>query len=71
MLNPGGWLAIMTKLVRDREAFASWHYKNDPTHVCFFSRATWDWWADQHGVAVTYCGADVMLIRKGDRSGNR
>ena len=64
MLNPGGWLGVMTKLVRDREAFASWHYKNDPTHVCFFSRASWDWWADQHGVMVTYCAADVMLIRK-------
>ena len=30
-----GWLGIMTKLVRDSAAFASWHYKNDPTHVFF------------------------------------
>nr|MBS0021313.1 methyltransferase domain-containing protein [Gammaproteobacteria bacterium] len=33
LLRPGGWLGLMTKLVTDRAAFASWHYKLDPTHV--------------------------------------
>ena len=28
-LEPDGWLAVMTKLVRDRAAVAGWHYKND------------------------------------------
>ena len=42
-LRPGGILGLMTKLVRDRDAFAKWHYKNDPTHVCFFSVETWNW----------------------------
>ena len=37
LLRPGGWMGIMTKLVRDRASFDTWHYKNDPTHVCFFS----------------------------------
>ena len=40
MLEPGGWLGIMTKLVLDRSAFVRWHYKDDPTHVVFFSRET-------------------------------
>lgn len=64
MLRPGGWLGIMTKLVIDRQAFARWHYKNDPTHVCFFSRETFDWWAAQAGVLHEYRGRDVILVRR-------
>lgn len=63
-LRPGGWLGIMTKLVRDRQAFGSWHYKNDPTHVCFFSRATWHWWAEQNNAGLVFEGADVILLQK-------
>ena len=62
LLRPGGWLGIMTKLVRDSAAFASWHYKNDPTHVCFFSRQTWQWWALRQGAALDIIGADVILV---------
>lgn len=63
-LRPGGWLGVMTKLVRDREAFAGWHYKNDPTHVCFFSRQTWQWWAARQGTVVEFVAADALLLRK-------
>jgi SAM-dependent methyltransferase len=60
----GGYLGVMTKLVHDREAFASWHYKNDPTHVCFFSRATWQWWAQQQAAELRFIGSDVILLRR-------
>ncbi|MFV0276117.1 MAG: class I SAM-dependent methyltransferase [Parahaliea sp.] len=63
-LRPGGMLGVMTKLVRDREAFAGWHYKNDPTHVCFFSAATWRWWARRQHAGLTLIGADVILLHK-------
>ena len=62
LLAPGGWLGVMTKLVRDPEAFASWHYKNDPTHVCFFSRDSWQWWAGQHEACLEFIGADIILL---------
>ncbi len=64
LLQPGGWLGIMTKLVRTRAAFANWHYKNDPTHVCFFSVETWQWWAQQHGANLEIIGADVILLHR-------
>jgi hypothetical protein len=64
LLDTGGWLGIMTKLVRDRTAFASWHYKNDPTHVCFFSADTWRWWAHCYGAHLEIIGADVILMRR-------
>jgi hypothetical protein len=62
MLAPGGWLGIMTKLVRDRAAFATWHYRNDPTHVCFFSEQTWQWWARKQRAGLEIVGADVILL---------
>ncbi|MAT90992.1 MAG: methyltransferase [Halioglobus sp.] len=64
LLRPGGWLGVMTKLVRDRAAFANWHYKNDPTHVCFFSAQTWRWWAAQRAAQVQFIGADVILLQR-------
>lgn len=64
LLRPGGWLGLMTKMVIDQAAFSGWHYKRDPTHVCFFSRETFAWWADQFGCDVSFCGQDVILLRK-------
>ena len=64
LLNPGGVLAVMTKLVIDAQAFESWHYKNDPTHVVFFSRETWRWWAGEQGAELEFHGQDVMLMQK-------
>jgi SAM-dependent methyltransferase len=66
-LRPGGWLGIMTKLALDLEAFASWHYKNDPTHICFFSRATFAWLAVRWQAELTFVGSDVVILRKGKR----
>lgn len=65
-LKPGGYLTAMTKLVLDVEAFARWHYKNDPTHVCFFSRATFMWLATQYCASLEFVGKDVILLRKRD-----
>ena len=64
LLNPGGWLGIMTKLALDREAFIRWHYKRDPTHVCFFSIHTMAWLAAQWRAEFLQCGNDVVLFRK-------
>jgi len=64
LLRTGGWLGVMTKLVRDRDAFATWHYKNDPTHIAFFSVDTWAWWAGHYEAELTLLGSDVILLHK-------
>ncbi|UTV27655.1 class I SAM-dependent methyltransferase [Photobacterium atrarenae] len=64
MVRPGGWLGLMTKLATDADAFASWHYKNDPTHVSFFSRETFRFLARRDGLNVEFVGNDVILLRK-------
>jgi len=69
-LRSGGWLAIMTKRVRDPDAFKTWHYITDPTHICFFSEETFRWlsgrWALMETPAtLVIAGDDVVLVEKG------
>ncbi len=63
-LKPGGWLGIMTNLSVDRDAFTQWYYKNDLTHVCFFSRTTFAWLALQWHAEVIFADSDVALFHK-------
>ena len=65
LLKPGGVLAIMTKRVIDQAAFSRWHYKNDPTHIVFFSEQTFNWLGKSWQVEPVYCGADVVFFNKG------
>ncbi|ADN77935.1 2-polyprenyl-3-methyl-5-hydroxy-6-metoxy-1,4-ben zoquinolmethylase [Ferrimonas balearica DSM 9799] len=64
LLKPGAWLGLMTKLVRGPQAFAQWHYKNDPTHVSFFSQRTFEYLAKRDGLVLEFIGADVILLQK-------
>ena len=63
-LQPGGWLGIMTQRVRNRDAFRQWHYKNDPTHVRFYSEPTFNWVARHFRASLELAGPDVALFRK-------
>lgn len=64
ILKLGGHMGIMTKLLIDCEAFANWHYKTDPTHVCFFSKQTFMWLADLWKAEVEFFGDDVIVFQK-------
>ena len=64
ILKPGGWLGLMTKLALDKEIFSKWHYKNDPTHVCFFSKETMEWMALKWKAEIFFIGNDVVLFQK-------
>jgi len=64
-LNAGGWMGIMTAHAVPRDAFPQWHYKNDPTHVSFFSLETFAWLARWWGAELTIADADVVFFRKG------
>ncbi|MFB9155210.1 class I SAM-dependent methyltransferase [Vibrio gallaecicus] len=64
LVKPKGWIGLMTKLVIDVDAFAGWHYKNDPTHVVFFSRQTFQFLAERDKLELEFVGNDVILLRK-------
>jgi len=63
-LRPGGWLSVMTRRQPQRLEFAAWHYKNDPTHVCFYNEATFSWIARFFGARLEFAGDDVVLLQK-------
>jgi len=64
LLKPGGWLGLMTKLTDQVTDFANWHYKNDPTHVSFFSSETFAYLAKRDGLALEIIGPDVILLHR-------
>lgn len=67
-LNPGGWLAVMTQRVTNPEAFSRWQYKNDPTHVCFFTEQSFSWLAASLGAdQPDYEGRDMVFLKKVSR----
>jgi hypothetical protein len=39
-----------------------WYYKNDPTHICFFSKQTMRYLAQQWGVKVKFFANNVVLF---------
>ena len=63
-LKKGGRLGIMTKLALNEAAFSKWHYKNDDTHVCFFSEKTARWLADRWQAKLTFADKDVLIYDK-------
>ena len=64
MLKRGGWLGIMTKLVIDERAFSQWHYIRDMTHICFYSRTTFEYIAQRFNADLSFVGKDVILLNK-------
>lgn len=69
LLQADGWLGIMTKQVSSPQAFSDWHYKNDLTHVCFYSRLTFQWLAEKFDCGLEFIGNDVILLQKKSRGG--
>ena len=49
MLKKDGKMYIMTEPYNEGINFASWYYKNDPTHVFFYSKETFEWIKKEFG----------------------
>ena len=64
LIDSSGVLAIMTKRVIDKARFENWHYKNDITHVSFFSETTFQYLAQRDGYDVDFPANDVVIMRK-------
>ncbi len=64
MLKENGWLAVMTKRVINKTRFTNWHYKNDQTHVSFFSDKTFTYIGREWGYQVDIISPDVVLLQK-------
>lgn len=62
-LKPDGHLGVMTKLSKGLEAFEKWHYKNDQTHICFYSKKSFDWISNEWNLKIDYIKDDVILLK--------
>lgn len=66
LLQPGGLLAVMTAIYSSKIDFSSWYYRKDPTHVVFYSQATFSWIAQHLNFSTpTFCGDRIALLLKG------
>ncbi len=63
-LRPGGWMGIMTRLTNSRSAFVAGHYHVDPTHVCFFSRDSFSYLANELDAHLEIVSDQVILLQK-------
>lgn len=64
LLEPGGALVIQTGRVLDDTRFANWSYRRDPTHVVFFSDASFGWLAARWGAQLHLPRPDVAVLVK-------
>ncbi len=62
MIKPGGSLAVMTLPFDNTIDFRGWHYKNDTTHICFFSAETFDWLSKHLGLSYERIGKDIFIF---------
>jgi SAM-dependent methyltransferase len=74
-INDAGYLAVMTKWYPlkdnqpDANAFQSWYYQRDPTHIVFYGPATFAWIADHWGMKLIHDNAfDFVIMRKTNAS---
>lgn len=64
LLKQNGHLGIMTKRVIDKNRFSTWHYKNDLTHVCFYSDDAFEYIAKQWGFDLEVINSDTVILQK-------
>ncbi len=64
LLKSDGILVIMTQFALSDEAFKTWWYINDPTHVIFFSTETFEWLAAKYNLELTQASKSVIIIKK-------
>ena len=65
-VKPAGYLGIMTKRPTTLDAFKHWHYKQDPTHVSFYSEQTFQWLANHWGAKLDIVTEDAVIFQKSD-----
>lgn len=64
LVKPGGCLGIMTLVLPSLDEFPRWYFKNDLTHVSFYSQNTFRYLARQESLTVEFIGANVILFHK-------
>lgn len=70
LVEPGGLLGIMTSLRPQVEAFKTWRYKDDATHVRFYSSYTMQWLAQRWDARLEFVASDAMIFTRRTEAGD-
>ena len=64
LLFPKGKLYCMTEMFTEQLVFEKWYYKNDPTHVFFYSEKTMEWIKNAFNFSeVSFHGRQTIFIK--------
>lgn len=65
LIRPGGFLVVMTSLVLPGINLSSWYYATDPTHVAFYSAATFRYIVSHWGLTLVESnGRNQVVMQK-------
>ncbi len=66
IMKPGAKIILQTLLVDDRinQEFGTWWYKEDMTHISFYTKESFEILARHLGLTVGDCGKNVMIFLK-------
>ena len=64
MLNNQGHLAVMTHILTPQIDFNSWYYKNDPSHIGFFTKKSLNFLANYLNIEVYFVSERVVFFQK-------
>lgn len=62
LLKPSAVLIVMTSLWKEDQAFSTWAYARDQTHVCFFHEKTMTYLAKIHNWAIVFNDRERVTI---------
>ncbi|RTE85948.1 MULTISPECIES: class I SAM-dependent methyltransferase [Gammaproteobacteria] len=63
-LKPNGVLVVMTMFWQQQKEFMQWSYKNDPTHICFYTPKTFHWIVNHWGYELVQTTHNLAVMRK-------
>ncbi len=64
LLNPKGYLAMMTSRTDSVKNFNNWHYQKDETHVCFYANKTMEYIAEIQHLSLEFLSDRVVIFQK-------
>ena len=64
LLKSNGILAIMTQILTSEVDFSQWYYKNDPSHISFFSEKSLNFLAKKWQSELYVISERVVIIKK-------
>ena len=64
ILVRGGYLGIMTSMIKKWDEFPEWYYHRDPTHISFYSLNTMEWIAGNFSWELYSPRDHVVLFKK-------